>query len=99
MNVKGGVVCFLAAASTVTLLGNTVAGSGFTGAGSAFRVPRSGFTAAGSGFRVQRSGFTNPAPGTRNSAPAPVNPEPGTLNPEPAKALVTRYCVTCHNDR
>jgi mono/diheme cytochrome c family protein len=54
---------------------------------------------SGSGFKVQGSGFANPALRTQNPAPRTANPEPSTLNPEPQKSLVTKYCVTCHNDR
>src|SRR5438552_3173114 len=54
---------------------------------------------AGSGFKLQGSGSANSALRTQNPAPRTANTEPSTLNPEPQKALVAKYCVTCHNDR
>jgi hypothetical protein len=42
------------------------------------------------------SGFLSFGQGTSNQNPEPRNPELGTT---PARDLITRYCITCHNDK
>jgi mono/diheme cytochrome c family protein len=108
MNVKLAGVSVFATAITVASLSADPTGQ----SGSGFKVQGSGF--ANREPRIQQlARIQNPAPRTRNPepgianpGPSPQHPEPGienpapsTLNPEPGKALVTRFCVTCHNDR
>jgi hypothetical protein len=65
---------------------------------SGFQVPRSEFHVPHSGFQVPRS--LNSELRTQNQNPGTWNPEPGTAaSPTPARDLVSRYCITCHNDK
>jgi mono/diheme cytochrome c family protein len=76
------------AKALVVVLG---AGCLVLGACSGIQVPRSG-------FQVPRS--LNPELRTQNQNPGTRNPEPGTAaSTTPARALVTQYCITCHNDK
>ena len=68
------------------------------GACSGFKVPGSGFQVPGS-LNPELT-TQNPELTTQNQNPAPRNPEPGTAaSTTPASELITRYCITCHNDK
>ena len=85
---------------SIKALAVVVLGSGcwFLGACSGFQVPGSRFQVPRSGFQVPVS--LNPEPRTWNQNQEPRNPEPGTAaTATPARDLVTRYCVSCHNDK
>ncbi len=68
------------------------------GSCSGFQVPGSQFQDPRSGLQVPRS--LNPELRTQNQNPGTRNPELGTAaSTTPARALVTQYCVSCHNEK
>ncbi len=70
------------------------AGCWVLGACAGFQVPGSSSRFGGRASNLERELGTQNQPGTRN-------PEPGTGKVEhsPARALVTTYCITCHNEK
>jgi mono/diheme cytochrome c family protein len=107
MNVKLAAVCVLATGLTITGLGPTLSGRTADpqpGRPRALENPLAielSRAEAPLGRRPAKIRTPNPAPRTQNVEPSTQNQEPSTQQATASspKALVTRYCVTCHNDR
>jgi mono/diheme cytochrome c family protein len=99
----------MARRALIVILGS---GCWVLGACAGFQVPGSSSSFGAQSFRASNlerelgtqnleQGTRNPEPGTRNQEPGTRNPEPGTgkVAASPARALVTTYCITCHNEK